>query len=142
MSPTCYGCCDEYEEDYPSAIPDDPPVDSSGKLLNQQPSYDKLIQAEVKLPQRGQLKRATVLGRSVDTETGKTTGTFDDNPYLNSVIYDVGFPDGEIKQYAANVIAENMYSQVDADGFQFNLLNSILDFKKDDTAVAREDMYV
>jgi hypothetical protein len=133
---------DEFDEDYPSSIPDEPPVDSSGKLLNQQPAYDKLIKAEVKLPQRGQNRRATVLGRSVDTDTGRTTGTFDENPYLNSVIYDVGFPDGEIKQYAANIIAENMYSQVDADGFQTNLLNSILDFKTDETAVAREDMYV
>jgi hypothetical protein len=130
------------EDEYPSSIPEITPIDAVGKLLNQQPAYDTLIKAEVKLPQQGQLKRAQVVGRSIDTESGRTTGTFDENPFLNSVIYDVEFPDGEIKHYSANIIAENMYSHVDADGFQSNLLNSILDFKKDETAIAREDMYV
>jgi len=29
-----------------------------------------------------------------------------DNPLLNTLIYDVEFPDGNIKKYAANIIAE------------------------------------
>ena len=68
------------EDDYPSIIPDnEQPIDASGKILNQQPAYDKLIQTQVSLPQRGDTKRATVKGRSVDSE-GRTTGTFDENP--------------------------------------------------------------
>ena len=35
-----------------------------------------------------------------------------------------------------------MYSQVDADGFQYNLLDSILDFKKDEHAISKRDMYL
>ena len=103
---------DENEEPYPSLIPD-----NECKLLNQQPTYDKLIQAQVQLPQHSKMKRATVKGWSVNSE-GKTTGTFDGNPYLNSVIYDVEFRDGEHKQYS-----ENMYSKVDADGHSINLLH-------------------
>ena len=39
---------DEYEE--PRIIPDiEEPVDSTGKPINQQPFYDKLINAEVQL---------------------------------------------------------------------------------------------
>ena len=110
------------EEPYPSLIPDNEhPIDISGKVLNQQPAYDKLIEAQVQLPQRGEMKRATVKGRSVTSE-GETTGTFDDNPYLNSIVYDVEFPDREVKQYSAYLLAENMYSQVDADGHSMNLL--------------------
>jgi hypothetical protein len=88
------------DEEYPSNIPEfSDPVDSSGKAINQQPAYDKMIQAEVRLPQNGEFKRGKVIGRSVDA-TGKTTGTYDENPILNSVIYDIEFPDGETKQYA------------------------------------------
>ena len=42
-----------------------------------------------------------------------------------------------------NVIAENMYTQCDAEGNQYLLLNEIIDWRKDDsTTVTRDDMYV
>ena len=37
---------------------------------------------------------------------------------MNSMIYDVEFPDGQIKEYAANVISENILEQMDQEGFQ------------------------
>ena len=74
---------------------------------------------------------------------GKISGTYDDNLYVNTVLYDVEFPDGQVKEYSANVIAENMYSQVDADGFSNVLMEAIVDYKKDDTvAVPMSDKYV
>ena len=44
-------------------------------------------------------------------------GTYDNDPVINSIVYDVEFPDGTIREYAANVIAQNMLTQVDEDGF-------------------------
>jgi hypothetical protein len=52
---------------------------------------------------------------------GGMAGTYDDNPYLNTMIYEVEFPDGELKEYAANVITENMLTQVDSEGFSMTL---------------------
>ena len=52
------------------------------------------------------------------------------------------FPDGEVKEYAANVITETMLGQVDSEGFTIALLDAILDSKKDKHAVAKEDQYV
>jgi hypothetical protein len=37
-------------------------------------------------------------------------GHDDVNPILDTRIYEVEFPDGEVLEYAANVIAENLYS--------------------------------
>ena len=37
---------------------------------------------------------------------GNVAGTYDENPYLNSMVYEVEFPDGQVKEYAANLIAE------------------------------------
>ena len=44
---------------------------------------------------------------------------------LNSLVYDVEFPDGAVKNYAANVIAENVLSQVESSGFYKQALDKI-----------------
>ena len=87
------------------------------------------------------MKSAKVVGRAKDAD-GSVIGIYYDNPHLNTMLYDVEFPDGETREYAANVIAENMYAQVDADGHVHTMLDSILDHSKDGNAVEREDMYV
>ena len=51
-----------------------------------------------------------VIQRTIGPD-GKVTGTYDNNPFLNSIVYDVEFPDGQVKEYAANIIAENMLTQ-------------------------------
>lgn len=35
-----------------------------------------------------------------------------------------------------------MYSQVDTEGFQYNLLHEIIDHQRDESAVSKEDMYI
>ena len=79
-------------------------------------------------------------GRTVGPD-GKTSGTFHDTTIFNSIVYDVEFPDGEVKEYAVNVIAENMLLQVDNEGFILTLLDSILDFKQDEQAVSKDNQY-
>ena len=54
---------------------------------------------------------------------GKVIGDHNPNPILDTRIYDVMFPDVSIQQYAANIIAEHMYSQVDKDGHHYQLLD-------------------
>ncbi len=59
------------------------------------------------------------------------------------LMYEVEFPDGQVAEYSANVIAENMYTQCHAEGNQYLLLDKIIDWRKDNsTAVASDDMYV
>ena len=115
----------EYEDDVesPRVIPTyGDPVDISGNALNQQPSYDKMIDAEVILGQGDKLRTVTVKARSLG-EDGRTIGTYyDEHHILNSVVYDVEFPDGEIHEYSTNVIAENLLSQVDDEGFTVTVL--------------------
>jgi hypothetical protein len=122
-------------------IPDNnDPVDSSGVAIFDKPITDRLIHAELNLPQGENLRTAKVIGRS-KTDDGEYIGTYDDNPLLNSMTYDVEFSDGEIREYSANIIAENMYSQVDANGHVHSLLDSIIDHSKDEKAIDKDDMY-
>ena len=70
-------------------------------------------------------------------------GRYDDNPILNSIAYEIEFPDGKVKEYAANILAENVLSQVDPDGHNQLLVEAIVDFKKDvATVVPINDKYL
>ena len=64
-----------------------------------------MIQAELILPQGEKLCMEKFRGRTVGPD-GKTIGTFHDTTIFNSIVYDFEFPDGEVKEYSANVIAE------------------------------------
>ena len=59
---------------------------------------------------------AKVTFRTINSN-GNIIGNFDENPELDLLVYDVGFPDGAVKHYAENVIDENVLSQVDLSGF-------------------------
>ena len=62
---------------------------------------------------------------------------------LNTHAYDVEFSDGSIREYLANIIAENMVSQVDDEGYSLIMLDNIIDYKKDPAvALSRDDGYV
>ena len=133
----------EDEDEVPRLIPDhEDTVDIRGRLINQQPQYDKIINAEVQLQLDDEIATGKVRRRALGPE-GETVGSYDDNPILNSMLYEVEFPDGQVKEYAANVIAENMSAQVDDDGFSTTTLKAIIDYKKDESvAVPKSDKYV
>ena len=81
-----------------------------------------------------------VIRRSVD-EHGKLIGTYDDNPVLNSHIYEVEFTDGQIKKFPVKILAENCLSQVDPNGHHYQLLHCITNVICDDRAIAKADGY-
>ena len=62
------------------------------------------------------MKKVKVVGWSKDDD-GNIIGKYDINPMLNTMVYDVKFPGGSIREYGVNVIENNMYSQVDSDFF-------------------------
>ena len=82
-------------------------VDSQGTLMNQLPAYNRLLNAEFLV----QAEEGHVSGKVtkwVFGPDGKVAGKYDDNPYLNSIMYKVELADGRIKEYGANIITENM----------------------------------
>ena len=104
-------------------------------------SYDPYIGAEVLLPHGQQLVTGRVVSRKRSPD-GSFKGTANVNPILDTRSYQVRFPDGQEAEFAANIIAENMYSQCDLDGNQYLLMDAIIDHKVDSTAVKDADRYV
>ena len=124
-----------YEDDTTGKAHEMPEVDD----IN---DFDMYINSEVLLPQDGEhMRAAKVIGRATDSE-GKAIGNYHSNPVLKTRVYDVMFPDGSIQQYVANIIAENLYSQIDGDGHRYMFMDDIIDHKSNEQAVRKEDGFI
>jgi hypothetical protein len=83
----------------------------------------------------------TVIGVSMDA-VGKVIGNANENPILNTTLYDVQFNDGMIKSYAGNTIAENVYNMVNADGESKAIFSGIIGHRSTDNAVNKSDRFI
>jgi len=87
------------------------------------PEYDKYINAEVILPRDGErFQSARVVRRSTNAD-GSSIGTSNNNPILDTRIYEVMFNDGSTQEYAANRIALTMYDHINEEGYRTRLLD-------------------
>ena len=128
------------DDEVPRDIPVGEFVDANGKPILTKSLTDVMIGAEVLLPQGGDQQLAKVIWQAVD-KNGTTVGNHTVNPLLNTSLYDVEFPDGAVRRYAANMIAENLLAQCDADGFYTNTMAAVLYHKHDGTSVPMSDKY-
>jgi hypothetical protein len=102
-------------------------------------TLDKYLNAELIFGMgTGAERRGRVIKRAKGT-TGQPIGRGHANPLFDTKEYVVEFTDGSLENYFANVIAENMYAQVDDEGRQYQLLDKITDHRSDGTALQIED---
>ena len=100
-----------------------------------------IIGAEVVLPDR---KGEKIMGkfrkcvRYDDTSTGE--GNY--NAMDDKSLYEVEYPDGTTEQLAANIIDENMMSQVDYERHHYQVLTEVTDHKNDDSAISKVDGFI
>jgi hypothetical protein len=73
---------------------------------------------------------------------GTPQGIANRNPILDIQEYEIDFVDRNTETYAINLISENLYSQVDAEGHEILFLDYILEHKKDGSAVSKDDQYM
>jgi hypothetical protein len=102
---------------------------------------DNYVGAEVNLQIGGRFQAGRVVRRARSNDS-EVTGVSNPNPILDTRTYKVEFPDGTAAEYSANLIAENMFAQCDPDGNQFRLMDEIVDFKSDSSAVKFADRFV
>ena len=135
---------EEYQDDDEDkrVVPDIEDItDSTGKIFNQQPYYDQLVNVEVSLQHEDFLQVGKVRKRAVGPDR-PMHGKYHDNPRLNSLLYEFEFPDGQVKEYAANVIAQNILDQCDSEGYKTAIFDSIIDYKKTDAATLMENKFI
>ena len=105
-------------------------------------TFDDYLSMVVGLP-RGDdnaLHQAKVKERVKD-EDGIPIGKRNNNPLMDSRMYEVEFLDGSIEILTANIIAENLLAQVDSEGHRQLLLKEIIDHRTDGTELKKENGY-
>ena len=98
---------------------------------------DNYVGVSIILPRGETSARGKVIARKQDAE-GNPIGRADTNPVKDSCTYEVQFPDGEVAELTANVIAESMYASCDQEGNKYLLFDCIVGHKKSDKALTAE----
>lgn len=120
------------------------PIDENAITLEPMPeadeydhdAYDKYISGKVMLPYGGDSFKYGTVKKRKRGHKGHLIGRSNPNPVLDTSIYEVEFDDGDVQAYAANVIAENLYEQIDEEGRSYLLIDEIIDHLKTDDAVS------
>ena len=118
-------------------IEDEDHFDTNETLMFEEPIDDILINVECNLPLEDQLHPAIDRKKSIDKD-GREIGIFYPNLVLNIVLYYVEFNDGSVRQYTANVIAQNLFGRVDNDGYSLSSLEAIVNYRKDKSALTKD----
>ena len=98
---------------------------------------------ELALPQGDSLdpRMARVTKRLKDSN-GIPIRTADQNPRLDTRMYEVEFADGEKASLTANYIAENLFAQVDDEGNRHVLMNEIIEYRTNGTKLKQQDAFI
>jgi hypothetical protein len=75
-------------------------------------------------------------------EDGNPIGQRNNNYLLDTRVYKIELADGTSKEYYTNVIAENLFAQVDSKGNQYVLMKEVSEHRKDNMAVQAADGWV
>jgi hypothetical protein len=102
------------------------------------PAGDNYVNASLMLPCGNLLAHGTVIGRKRDAQ-GDPIGNANANPIMDSRIYRVEF---DVCELTANIIAEYMYTSCDADGNEYILFDSFVDFKSNRRAVTKDNQWI
>jgi hypothetical protein len=134
LTPTCD--CYEDDEFPPSNMPDVDDVNNEDDI----DTYDQYVWAHVRVPIGDEICNGKVVRCKCELD-GTMRGQANSNSILDTRTYEIVFPDGYSDNYTDNILAENMYAQCDAEGRQYNFMEGIIDYKTDDHAVDRADIY-
>jgi hypothetical protein len=102
---------------------------------------DNFISAQVLLPKGDEMVTGKVIARKRNAD-GVAKGCANANPILDTRVFQVEFADGSSAEYAANVIAEAIYAQVDEEGRHHLVLEDVIDYCKSKDACRIEDMWI
>ena len=100
--------------------------------------YDDYLNNQVMLKTGDRRLKCAVVNQTQDLKN-VPIGQQNNNPLLGTRIYDLQLPDGQIEQHTANTIVECIYSNIDKECHTFTMMNELLNHKKDDTALTKDE---
>ena len=123
---------DEHAIDVDDVIPQDYPTEEA---------FDTLLNAEVLINVGDEHTLGTVTKQAWGAD-GTPIGRRDDNPLLETRMYEVWMPNRSSCEITYNIIAENLFSQCNSEGRQYQLIIEISDHRSDDADIKKGDEWI
>jgi len=101
-------------------------------------AYDAYLCAKLLVPSGDNFIVGRVTKQVHDAD-GNPVGLHNNSPLLDMHRYEVQFGDGSLQEYTANLVAENMLSQSNAEGRPHMIFKEIVDHCSGDTTIKKED---
>ena len=96
---------------------------------------------ELTLDRGGDRPELARVKKRLKDANGRPIGVANDNPILDSRMYEVEYRDGYVAAMAANVIAENLFAQVDQEGNRFVMLEEITGSRTNGDQVLQQNAF-
>ena len=103
---------------------------------------ENFLNMELALPRDGEEPAYARVRKRMRDDNGNPVGRAHSNPILDTRMFEVEFLDGTTQALTANVIAENLFAQVDSEGRRLMLLKEIVDHRADRNAVLKNDAFI
>ena len=102
---------------------------------------NQYIAAEIMLSRGDKMARGHVVAQRHDV-SGNIMARAYTNPIMDTRLYQVEFNGVKVMELTANVIAESMHAQCDADGNEHLLLDVLVVYHKDNKAISLTDWQI
>ena len=103
---------------------------------------DTYLNMEIALPRDSDGPEFARVTKRLRDANGIPIGTANDNPILDSRLYEVEYIDGHKASLAANAIASNLFSQIDNESNRHTLLDSIADHRCDGNELKETESFI
>ena len=103
---------------------------------------DTYLNMELAIPRDSEGPEFARVTKRLRDADGLPIGTANDNPLLDTRLYEVEYGDGHKASLAANTIAINMFAQVDEEGNRHVLFDEIIDHRTDGSELQEEDAFI
>ena len=100
---------------------------------------DTYLNMEIALPRDSEGPEYAKVTKRLRDANGIPIGTANDNPMLDTRLYEVEYLDGYTTALTANTIAENLFSQVDEEGNRHVIFDAIIDHRVDGSELQQSD---
>ena len=131
----------EFVQEFGRTI-NDPNIREADQSFTPDSFDDTYLRMELALPREGgEVQFGRVVKRLRDKD-GLPIGTANNNPILDTRMYEVEFQDGYRASLAANAIAENLFAQIDDEGNRHVLFQEIIDHRTNGKQILQQDAFI
>ena len=130
----------DFEEEFQKLISDKDVVEADDDFTPD--SYDTYVNMELTLARGAETPAYARVTKRLRDAQGRPIGTANDNPILDTRMYEVEYLDGHTASLTANSIAENMFAQVDEEGNRHVMFDEIIEHRCDGKEVKLADAFL